>query len=512
MEKVCIYLRKSRADIEAETRGEGETLRKHRQYLIRFAQEKKLDIIEIKEEIVSGESLVHRPEMLALLQEVEAGKYEAVLCMDMDRLGRGNMQEQGLILDTFKKSATKIITPRKVYDLQNEFDEEYSEFEAFMARKELKIINRRLQRGRLRSIEEGNYLSPVPPYGYDIHYRDKYRSLMPNEEQALVVKIIFDWYTNLQIGANKIAARLSEFGYQTSTGKTWSPSAVLNILKNPIYIGQITWKKREIKKSTKQGKKKDSRLRLKDDWLIAEGRHPPLVSKETFERAQSILKGRTHAPFSDNHQLVNPLAGLIRCGVCGTSMILRTYKNKDSQLMCYNHCNNKSSKFIYVEHHLIEALRLWLSEYPFQWNRINGMSDHSQNTIDLHNNIMKTIEGNLRDLRNQKENIYDLLEKQIYDVETFTSRVDYLTARIHALEKKLFTARIEFQKLKDSVEASTSMEISTLLDVYLQCQNPEKKNRFLKSILSHCIYHKDKRHRDDQFTLILYPKLPKELE
>lgn len=93
--------------------------------------------------------MVHRPEMLELLKEVKDNMCDAVLCIDVDRLGRGNMQEQGLILDTFKKSNTKIITPRKTYDLKDEWDEEYSEFEAFMARKELKLINRRLQRGRI---------------------------------------------------------------------------------------------------------------------------------------------------------------------------------------------------------------------------------------------------------------------------------------------------------------------------------------------------------------------------
>jgi len=144
---VAIYLRKSRADVEAEKRGEGETLAKHKKALLELTKQKKLNVLKVYEEIASGESLVHRPEMMKLLQEVEKGLYEAVVCMDLDRLGRGNMKEQGIILETFRESGTKIITPRKTYDLLDEFDEEYSEFEAFMARKELKIINRRVQSG-----------------------------------------------------------------------------------------------------------------------------------------------------------------------------------------------------------------------------------------------------------------------------------------------------------------------------------------------------------------------------
>lgn len=251
MDKIAMYLRKSRADEEAEKFGEGETLVKHKKILMKVAKEKGLNIIKIYEEIVSGESLVHRPEMLELLKEVEQGLYDGVLCMDMDRLGRGDMEEQGLILKTFKNSNTKIITPRKIYDLRDEFDEEYSEFEAFMARKELKIINRRLQRGRIRSVEDGNYIGTLPPYGYVIAYTERYRTLKPHLEQAPIVKMIFDFYTNHNMGGGKIANKLNQLGYKTYTGIDWSSYSVLNIIKNEVYTGKVQWKKKKYKKSDK---------------------------------------------------------------------------------------------------------------------------------------------------------------------------------------------------------------------------------------------------------------------
>ncbi|EKX80603.1 resolvase, partial [Clostridium botulinum CFSAN001628] len=189
--RICMYLRKSRADEELEkTLGEGETLSKHRKALLKFAKEKNLNIVEIKEEIVSGESLFFRPKMLELLKEIENKQYSGVLVMDMQRLGRGNMQDQGIILETFKKSNTKIITPMKTYDLSNDFDEEYSEFEAFMSRKELKMINRRMQGGRVRSVEDGNYIATNAPYGYDIHWINKARTLKPNQKESEIVKLI----------------------------------------------------------------------------------------------------------------------------------------------------------------------------------------------------------------------------------------------------------------------------------------------------------------------------------
>ena len=145
--KIAVYLRKSRSDRQEEP--VSETLSRHRETLFQLARERGDEIAVVYEEVVSGDSLAARPEMLRLLQDVEAGLYEGVYCMDIDRLGRGGMREQGLILDTFKSSGTCILTPRKVYDLNDEIDEEYTEFETFLARRELKLIKRRLQRGLL---------------------------------------------------------------------------------------------------------------------------------------------------------------------------------------------------------------------------------------------------------------------------------------------------------------------------------------------------------------------------
>src|SRR5690606_35864000 len=270
LDRVAMYLRKSRADLDAEARGEGETLEKHRKILDDLAKEKGYNVVKIYEEIASEESIAHRPEMIKLLDNVTRGLYDAVLVVDIDRLGRGNMQDQGVILDTFKQSKTKIITPRKVYDLENEFDEEYSEFEAFMARKELKIINRRLQSGRVRSVKDGNYIGTRPPYGYQIKKDQNGRYLVPDPDQAPVVKMIFDWYTNQRLGSTKIANRLNQLGYLSYTGKFWDTDSVRIILMNPVYIGKVTWRKKKYQPIGP--KKRKTKQRPRDEWIIADGK------------------------------------------------------------------------------------------------------------------------------------------------------------------------------------------------------------------------------------------------
>ncbi|MBA4543440.1 MULTISPECIES: recombinase family protein [Thermoactinomyces] len=513
MDRVCMYLRKSRADIEAEARGEGETLAKHKKALLQLAKQKGLNIIRIRQEIASGESLIHRPEMMELLREVESGHYDAVLVMDMDRLGRGNMREQGIILETFQKSGTKIITPRKVYDLQDEFDEEYSEFEAFMARKELKVITRRLQGGRIRSVQDGNYIGTRPPYGYQIKEDQTGRYLIPDPDQAPVVKMIFQWYTSddphEKMGSNKIANKLNELGYRSYTGKKWTSASVLAILKNAVYAGRIQWKKKEYKKPSNPLKTKETKTRPQSEWIDVEGKHESLVSMDTFQKAQEILKRKYHPPYQLENGITNPLAGLIRCGKCGASMVYRPYTGQKPHLMCYNKfCDNKSTRFEFVESRLIDSLEDWLSDYKLQWEKSKAPSENNQK-IELYQVTIKNLEQELKNLETQKGRLHDFLERGLYDEETYIERSNNIANRMNETRAAIEKVREELETEKERIKAQNQIipKIENVLDLYRESDDPKIKNTLLKSILDHCEYKKEKWQTGDEFSLRLYPKI-----
>ena len=188
-----IYLRKSRADQEAELRGEGETLARHEKALLELARRQHLPIADIYREVVSGETIASRPMMQQLLSEVEQGVWDGVLVMEVERLARGDTIDQGIVAQAFKLSDTKIITPIKTYDPNNEFDEEYFEFGLFMSRREYKTIKRRLNNGRHASVKEGKYVGNRPPYGYESIKieNDKGIALKTMEKEEQVVSMMF---------------------------------------------------------------------------------------------------------------------------------------------------------------------------------------------------------------------------------------------------------------------------------------------------------------------------------
>jgi len=514
MDRVCMYLRKSRADLEAEARGEGETLAKHKKTLLKLAKQQQLNIIKIREEVVSGESLIHRPEMLELLKEVENKTYDAVLVMDIDRLGRGDKVDQGLIERAFRESGTKIITPRKVYDPNDEWDEEYMEFESFMARRELKLINRRLQRGRVASVEEGNYIATRPPYGYQIHKTDHERTLIPHPEQAPVVRMIFDWYTHdipsKRMGGSKIAQVLNQMGYRSYTGKPWTSSSVLAILKNAVYVGRLQWKKREEKKSVVPGKRKDTRTRPQSEWIDVQGKHEPLVTVEVFQKAQEILQRKYHVPYQIVNGITNPLAGLIKCDMCGSSMVLRPYTKQQPHLICHSQlCGNKSSRFSYIEEMVIRGLRDWLVQYKADWER-HEQPDRSNDLVDAKQAAVRSLERELKELESQKGRLHDFLERGIYDEATFLERSQHLSERIEATRSALAHAERELSHELKRQQAQLDIipRVESVLELYDQTEDPAKKNSLLKTVIEKAVYRKEKWQRENNFELTLFPLIP----
>lgn len=301
-----LYLRKSRTDLEAEERGEGETLARHEKMLIELARRYGFSIGKIYREIVSGESIEARPVVQELLRDVESGRWKGVLVVEVERLARGDTMDQGRVAKSFKFSNTKIITPIKIYDPNDEFDEEYFEFGLFMSRREYKTINRRLQRGRVSSVKEGKYVGSVAPFGYDRVklVKDKGYTLARNDE-APVVEKMFGLYAYNEIAINEVVRQLNLAGFKPRKAKEWTISAVKDILGNPIYIGKIRWDSRKTIKEYKNGKIVNTRPR-NENYILGDGLHEPIIDMETWNIVQE--KRNKHTPAVIHNKVVqNPL-------------------------------------------------------------------------------------------------------------------------------------------------------------------------------------------------------------
>lgn len=335
IDSFIIYLRKSRSDEEVEryiktinpdiTKEEldKEILKRHENQIQAYAKETlgfKIPEKNIRREVKSGGELEEREVMKGLLLEIEDPKILGVFVVDIDRIGRPDALDTGLLIQAFELTDTKILctTPPKIWDLTNDFDREYFEDSLRQARKFLTYTKTKMTNGRKASVKEGKFIGRFAPFGYNkvkIPHEKGY-TLEPNDDFE-TVKGIFSMALQ-GIGATVISRTLNEKGIKPPEKDAWQPQMVRNILKRNTYAGFVTYGYNTNVKIKKDGLVKKIKKK-NEDAIINKGLHQALVSVEDFEKIQEFLKKRTfkNVPLTD--ELQNPLTGLVKCK-CGYTM------------------------------------------------------------------------------------------------------------------------------------------------------------------------------------------------
>lgn len=505
----CIYLRKSRKDMEAEARGEGETLARHDRILKDLARRMNYPIVKIYREIVSGESIANRPQMRQMLADVAARKYEGILVMEVERLARGDIYDQAAVASTFKYSNTRIITPQQIYDPSGANDEVQFEFSLFMSRCEYKTITRRIQTGRKFAAKEGRYIASRPPYGYRrIHRPDGIWTLEIIPEQAEIVRQIFDWYAH-GYGGGKVAARLNAMGVRTQMDKQWAQHTIARMIHNPVYIGYITWSKRidTITGVDEYGVKQHKRLH-NDNPICVRGYHEPIVSDELFAAANST--GREGSmPKRVGVPTQNPLAGLVHCALCGHHMVrtpgtLRPDGTRyPDRITCRTQgCTNYGCSIESLTSTVLNVLHDWSVSYVAAPEKCEAQKA---------NTARDQAKQHLAQLESQRSRLCDLLERRIYDDETYMQRSVILANQISAAREELKHIEAETEKPDpDALIRAIAPRCQEALESFAVASTADEKNRILRTLINHIVFRKTERgnNHDDKLSTVqitIYP-------
>lgn len=504
-----MYLRKSRSDDPNESID--VTLYKHEKILFELADSMKINRKEIMQfkEVVSGENIQNRPQMQKLLQYVMEGVFDGVLVVDSQRLARGDTIDQGTIIRAFSLNETKIITPMKTIDPANEYDQEYFEFDLFMGRREYKMINRRMQRGRHIAVQEGYYLGNVAPYGYKRIKLEKGYSLEINSQEKETFEIIKRMALDGQ-GPTNIANYLDSVGSKPRKGDAWSKNTINDILTNPVYIGVIKWNTRKTVTTFKNNEIIKTRPRNPDPEYYP-GKHPALMTKEEFDTIQNIMKSRSHYDHNIDRSIKNPLAGLVICGDCGHKMNRRNYQNgRQETLLCpASKCKNVSSDLSIVEKRIIETLKIVLREYK---TFIGNYDTYSIKKFNSDKKMqLEECDKEIDKLKKQITKACEMLELGAYTVELFKQRKEILDRQIKELEERKEKLKKENESTKLEQYKKAVPKIEKALDLYWDATVVEK-NQILKSIIDKCVYKKEKSGRwnpdaINDFKLEIYLKL-----
>lgn len=403
LEELLVYLRKSQSDDQRLT--VEEVLEKHEKILDEWAEKNMGGIVPERNkyrEIVSGEKIAQRPEFKKILKLIESPKVNAILCVEPQRLTRGDLEEVGFLMKRLKYTSTLVITPERTYDLRDEYAWDAFERELKRGNEYLEYYKKIQNRGRLASVAAGNYIGSIAPYGYDkdvvMEDKKKCPTLKENKEQADVVRMIFDMYVNQDMGRTSICRRLDALGIKPPKGKHWSPEAMKDMLENVHYIGKVKWNWRKTVTIVEDSEIINTRPKAKiGEFFIYEGRHDGIISEELFNAALE-KSGRNHRA-KPKTKVRNPFASLIYCK-CGRAMSLRYYKNKDGteksppRLLCDGQVHCKSGSCLYDE--MIDRVAAVLEQCidDFEIRLKNDSGDSTK----LHAKLIKNLEKKMKDL------------------------------------------------------------------------------------------------------------------
>lgn len=470
--KTALYLRKSREDM---TETKEDTLARHERQLIDYCKRYNLSIVATYKEVVSGESIANRPQMQQLLNDVALNKFDAVACIELERLSRGNQLDQCEILEVFKSSNTKIHTLNKIYDLsKDEVDEEFFEFALFMSRREYKIITRRLQRGRMQALNEGYYIGSVLPFGFDKIKGDKGYILTPNAD-AETVKMIFKKYLE-GVNVAAIANYLNDNGIKPHRSTKWTQQTIRNVLRNKVYIGLLNANKR-------------------DAYVV--GKHVPIIDNTDFMRVQDKLAKTPKV--SNKRALSNPLAGLVYCSECGRAM-LRTVNGLNFEyIKCPTlRCPTRSIKLADLERYIMDEISKELKDFNYF---IDNYADEIKEQKEQIEKEIALLNIELNKKVGMIEKACEMLESGIYTKELFTRRVGILEADISTLKDNI--TALKNKPLNDDTRAYKAIPIlEKVLEKYYNL-DIENKNLLLKSIIKRVEYTRLQEHIDLDIMLLL---------
>jgi len=505
-DKYIMYLRKSRVDRDFS---DEETLARHRQRLDELCRSLGITCDPVLEEVGSADSIASRPEMMRLLGLVESGQYAGVVCIDMDRLSRGSGADQALVINTFKYSGTKIITPAKTYDFAQDTDEQFAELGLFIAKQEYRQIIKRMQQGKVSAVKEGKYPVALAPYGYETYklQGQKGYSLRIVPEQAEIVREIFRLRTEQLLGSCAIATLLNSSGYRDQRGNLWSMAHVRKILNDPTYTGKVRYGAK-VKTVEMEGGVPVKHERPNHNPLICDGIHEPIIDQETFGRSQELRKRNQVPHWKRSAAPANPLAGVVRCALCGKAMLLRSSDKYDRGLYCPTPgCQTKSSYLHYVEGKVIEGLGMWLCEYETTGQQSEDfdrkISELEARLSNLHSEADKLAKRKRKAQEAYEDGIYssEELSERLGQIRTGSEQIEITIERTASDLAAAMAAKKEKERYRPAVKK--------LIEHYSEISVPQR-NKLLKEIVEKIEYTKTvggPKH-GQEFDLLIYPKLP----
>lgn len=439
----------------------------------------------------AGESgtTLDRPEFQKMLEDAREGKFDVVLVHKLDRVSRGLYNLMTLIYKELEPIgiAFKLVSEPMIDTLTPAGKLMFQQLGS-IAEFEVNRILERTQEGKRRTAELGLFNGGLIPYGYKVENK----RLVPVEDEAKVVKWIYEQYATGKRGMRSICNELNQQGILTHQGKRWNPGTLAYVLENPVYTGSVVYYKCK-------GWKKDhpSRPNPKHKWLHAGNAHESIINAELWSQVQKVIS-RRKTNGNPNRIFHNEylLSGILYCGQCGALMWGRYNRSRNYRMytyVCQNHstvtslCPQQSIKCHEIDNEIFTLLKRIISIPGFIEQIQKDLIELSaQKNPDLIQEL-ESLTTSVQEIDNQLIRARELCVKGILTDDEYTAdshrlkqQKDSLLQEIEDKQRKAATAEWNFLKYQEVGQ------ILVDFDATINNLTKEQKKDFVLSIID-CI-------------------------
>lgn len=473
--KTALYLR-----VSTEEQAENYSISSQKERLEAFAKSQDWEIYDLYiDDGYSGKDM-DRPAVKRLLKDAREKKFDIVAVYRLDRFSRRAVDLLKVVEEILEPNRVALKSATEPFDTSTIAGRMMLTMLVAFAQFERESISERVKTNMLHKANGGEWCGAyMAPFGY----RNENKKLFVVEHEAAVVRQMFEMYAS-GAGLRSIALTLNDSGRHTRQGYPWLHTRIRQILTNPIYAGYMVWNRTE-----RKGKKQYRRPRK--EWVLVEGEHEAIISKELFQQVQNKMENKNHTSPRDSGNYA--LSGLVVCGTCGYK-----YRGcaKNSQVRYYRCGGNVDGVKCPARNIRVEVLEAAVIDEleKLDFNKEGCLEAireaHTRQNEKEQSLIreMKVVEEELKQVERRKNIIFDALEKGAISLSDVQQRMSQINNEKDALERRLeeLNAQIAHLQLKANEIENKLLNLRNIRSRW-ENASPLEKQMLMRSIINRIV-------------------------
>lgn len=528
--RVAKYIRLSREDGDDR---ESESVENQRDIIDNYIQEHE-ELIEAGEYVDDGYTGTNfnRPGFQKMLKDIEEEKIDCIITKDLSRFGRDHI-DTGYYLERYLPTNNiRYIAIGDNVDTLKTDGLQFLTFKLSFNDYYAQDISNKIKSVKQRKIEKGEYQAGIPPYGYK-KSAEKKNHLIPDEYSSKIVKEIFDMYVNKGMSTIKIADELNKREIEppavylkiptymkkksvNPSGKyVWLRAQIGKILRNEVYLGNVVGRKFQ-KVSHKIAK---VRCTKKEEHIILENMHEPIVDIETWKKAQDKLNGYTKIR---ERKYDHILKGLVYCGECGNKATLRCREEKRKNgnvwratyFICSKRnnysglCDCKQIAANLIEEVVLGKIKEEIKQMKLSEKEFKEIYQKAEKEAKSTNNLLQTklqeLQINLKKVESNIVEIYQDKVNKIIQVEDFKIIYEKKQKERNKIIKQIKEIETQLEETNNKSPKISFKETKQIAKEFLKMEKPNKM--VLEKLIERIEFDKEKNIKI-KFTFQNYPNV-----